>query len=385
MKFYNRTKEIQLLEKVIRGKGEKFIIIKGVRRIGKTRLILELLKDKNYAYIFIPKDKTVSSFLEEISGELKIPRFTKLIDFFKYIFEKYEFVFLDEFQNFYYMEKSAYSNLQKLIDKFKRQEKNLCIFTAGSSYSLIKKIFSDYSKALYGRRDLEVTLEELDIGAVFQILDDLNIKNIEEKIKFWSIFGGMPKHYELIEILSPKSFKEFIEMFFLTNFKSMLDEGNSILKSEFGGEYKTYYTVMEAIAQGKTKLSEIASFFNGDNNRANRYTDLLRKEYNLIIKLEPIIAKNAAGKYQMRNNFFSFWFRYVKKYESYYEQGRTNEAVGFFHETFNSYVGRMFEKFCLELIKQYPIIMPIQFDRIGEQRGKFKGEKGKNTYEIVMV
>ena len=87
----------------------------------------------------------------------------------------------------------------------------------------------------------------------------------------------------------------------------------------------------------------------------------------------------------MRNNFFSFWFRYVKKYESYYEQSRTNEVVRFFHETFNSYVGRMFEKFCLELIKQYPKIIPIKFDRIGGQWGKFKGEKGKNTYEIDIV
>ena len=77
--------------------------------------------------------------------------------------------------------------------------------------------FSEYSKALYGRRDLEITLYELPIE----------------------------------------------------NFKLLLDEGSAILKSEFGGEYKSFYTVMEAISLGKTKLNEIAAFFSNDLNKAN--------------------------------------------------------------------------------------------------------------------
>ena len=155
MRFYNREKELKLLEKVARGKGTRFVIIKGLRRIGKTRTVLEFLKNKNnYAYIFVPKDKSKDLFLEEISQDLNIPKFFNLKDFFRYIFEKYNIVFLDEFQNFYYVDSSAYSELQRIIDEFRRKGKNLLLIVSGSSYSLMNKIFSEYSKALYGRRDL---------------------------------------------------------------------------------------------------------------------------------------------------------------------------------------------------------------------------------------
>lgn len=386
MKFYNRENELGLLKKVLDAKGTRFIIVKGIRRVGKTRAVLEALKRKGYAYVFIPKGKTSGSFLEEISGELNIPRFVTLKDFLRYILEKYKFVFLDEFQNFYYMEKSVYSDMQKIIDEFKRANRNICIFVAGSSYSLMNKIFSDYSKALYGRRDLEITLNELDVMDVFKILEDLNIKNIEDKIKFWSIFGGVPKFYELVEIFSPKTFEEFIDTTFSTNFKSWLDEGNTILKSEFGGEYKTYYTVMEAIAYGKTRLSEIASVFNNNITQTNRYITMLRKEYNLVMRVDPLISRPRFSIYVIKNNFFKFWFRFVKRYESYYEQGLVNEIIESFKKNFNSYIGTAFEALCRELVKEKVVFKELFFTKVGRQGGRIPGKpKGKNTYEIDLV
>ena len=380
MKFYNRKEEISILRRIAEAKGARFIIIKGLRRIGKTRLVLEALKNKKYAYIFVPKDETVSGFLEFLSKDLGIPKFSTIYDFLNYIFEKYDYIFLDEFQNFYYMEKSAYSYLQKIFDEYKTKDKSLCLFVSGSSYSLLKKIFSDYSKALYGRKDLEINLQELDIKTIWQILDDLDIKNSEDKIKFWSIFGGIPKYYELVEILKPNSFNKFVDLIFLHNYKSMLDEGKTILISEFGGEYKSYYSVIEAIAEGKTKISEIATKFNNDINSANRYADLIRKEYRLVNRVESIIGKK--GLYQIENNFLSFWFNFIKRYESYYEQGKVNNISDFFKENFDSYVGKLFEKFCFIFVKEH-LPPTFSFTKIGKQWGKIpSAPKDKNQYEI---
>ncbi len=387
VKFYNRKNEVGLIKRILNAEGTRFVIVKGIRRIGKTRIILEMLKQKNYAYIFIPKDKTTGSFLEETSNELNIPKFTKITDFLRYVFDKYEFVFMDEFQNFTYLDKSTYSDMQKLLDEFKRDGKKICIFVAGSSYSLMNKIFSDYSKALYGRRDIEITLGELDIIDIFKLLDDLGIKDFQDKIKFWSVFGGIPKFYELVEILSPNSFEEFIEITFSTNFRSWLDEGNTILKSEFGGEYKTYYTVMEAIAYGKTKLSEISSVFGNNATQTNRYLTMLRKEYNLVMRADPLISrKSRLGTYATKNNFFNFWFRFVKKHESYHEQKRTKEIVEFFKENFNSYLGAAFELLCKELLKENIIMPSCAFTKTGRQWGHIKEKpKGQNAYEIDIV
>ncbi len=386
-KFYDRERELKLLERITRGRGTRFVIVKGLRRIGKTRTVLEALKNKNYAYIFVPKDKSKDLFLEEISQDLKIPRFTSLKDFFNYIFEKFEIVFLDEFQNFYFMDISAYSELQRIIDEFKREGKNLCLIVSGSSYSLMNKIFSNYSKALYGRRDLEITLDELSAVEVISLLKDIGFTKMEEKIAIWSIFGGIPKFYETMYNLNITAFSEFLNIFFRENFKVLLDEGSAILKSEFGGEYKSFYTCMEAIALGKTKLSEIAGAFSNDTNKANRYVSLLVKDYNLVRRVLPLIRakQTKESRYEIKNNFFNFWFRFVKRYEHYYEQGNISAIVEIFNTDFNSYLGRMFEKFCVEVIRN----AFKKFSFVGRQWGKipkeFKPEKGSDTYEIDIL
>ena len=89
MKFYNREPELEILNKIIKGKYTRMIVIKGFRRIGKTRLVLESLKQEKYIRIFIPKDKTVGSFLSDISERYNIPLFTRTKDLINYIFEKY--------------------------------------------------------------------------------------------------------------------------------------------------------------------------------------------------------------------------------------------------------------------------------------------------------
>ena len=385
MKFYDRESELELLEKVIKGKGTCIVVIRGFRRIGKTRLVLESLKGKEYLRIFVPKDKTPTSFLIEVSEKYNLPKFTTLRDLINYIFDRYELIFFDEFQNFQYIDKSFFSELQDIIDEYKRKSKKLCLFISGSSYSLLKKIFYDYATALYGRKDLEIFLFELDIKTIMRIFSDLGIRSTEDKIKLWAIFGGVPKYYEMLESLNINNFKEFIDLFYIKNFKSLLEEGKTILISELGGEYKTYYTVMEAIAFSKNKISEIASLFNNDTNAVNRYLDLLIKEYDLVNKFSPLIGKDKKiTRYKNKSNFFDFWFRFVRKYGDSYDIGEFERIIKDFDKEFNLYMGRKFEDFIIMLFN-CALLKKLNFMKVGKQWGKFKGEKGKNTYEIDVV
>lgn len=385
MKFYNRKSELALLQRIIEGKSTRIVVIRGIRRIGKTRLVLESIKGKESIRIFIPKDKTVSSFLNDASKEHNLPLFNRLVDFVKYLFDKYKIIFFDEFQNFEYLDKSIFSEMQDIIDKCKMEGKDLCLFISGSSYSLLKKIFYDYAKSLYGRKDIEINLFEFDIKTILEIFSDLGIGNMEDRIKMWAIFGGIPKYYELLESLKIKDFKDFINLFYIQNFRSLLEEVTSILVSELGGEYKSYYTVMEAIAFSKNKLSEIASLFDNDINAANRYLDLLIKEYNLVRKILPVIEKTRGmTRYKNKSNLFDFWFRFIRKNRDFYEIKQFDNIIKNFDEDFIKYMGRKFEEFIISLFEE-KIIKIFEIDKIGGQWGKFKGEKGKNTYEIDIV
>ncbi len=74
------------------------------------------------------------------------------------------------------------------------------------------------------------------------MLSDLGVKDSQEKIVFYGIFGGVPKYYELLELFGPKPPLEIIMdavrySYFITY------EGEGLLLDEFGQAYKTYYSI----------------------------------------------------------------------------------------------------------------------------------------------
>ncbi len=391
LKFYNRQEELSLLNKITSARGLKFIVIYGRRRIGKTRLVQEFLTDKEYAYIFVPKDKTVDLFLGELSRNENIPKFTGVHDLLRYLFETKKYIFFDEFQNFYYMEKSIYSDFQKLIDEYKHKEKNVSLLVSGSSFSLMKKILGDYSYPLYGRADIMMKLPPLDMGTVMEILSDIGVKDIAEIIRFYAVFGGVPKYYEYIDRFKTLDFEIAMKtMFFDRRIPFLKDEGKTVLISEFGGEYKIYFSILEAIASGKTTVGEIADIFEGKSSTASRYLDILRNEYELVRRETPITEdprKSRAGIYRLNDNFLKFWFAFIKRYESYYEQERIDELERIFLENYEAFIGGTFEdiskEFCLN--KNFTGSLPFRFDKIGRWWGTFTDGESKKAVEIDLV
>ncbi len=391
LKFYNRNEELSLLNELTSSRGLKFIVIYGRRRIGKTRLIQEFLTNKEHTYIFVPKDKTVDLFLDELSNSENIPKFTRFYDLLRFLFETKKYVFFDEFQNFYYMDKSIYSDIQKLIDEYKHKEIDISLLVSGSSFSLMKKILGDHSYPLYGRADIMMKLPPLDLKTVMDMLSDIGIKDISEMIKFYAVFGGVPKYYEHIGRFKALEFESAINiMFFDQNMPFLKDEGKAVLISEFGGEYKIYFSILEAIASGKTTVGEIANIFEGKSGTASRYLDVLRNEYELVRRETPITEdprKSRIGIYRLNDNFLKFWFAFIKRYESFYEQGRVDELKRIFFENYVAFVGEAFEdiskKFCVK--KNSTGSFPFRFDTIGKWWGSFVDEGSKKAVEIDLV
>lgn len=390
MKFYNREQEFELLDNISMSAGFKLVVIYGRRRIGKTRLVREFLKGKDFAYIFVPKYKTKDLFLKEISLNLGIPRFTTVYDLVKFLFETKKYIFFDEFQNFYDIDKGIYSDFQQLIDECKSMEKDTKVFISGSSFSLMKKTFVDYAHPLYGRADVLLKLPPFDLNTVQAILADNNIKSKEELIRYYAVFGGIPKYYEFLEMPEASSFEELARLLFFDKRMPLLkDEGRTVLVSEFGGEYRTYFSILEAIAGGRSTLSQIADIFEGKSTVASRYLDILRKEYEVVVRETPITddpRKSRSGVYKIRDPFLRFWFAFVKRYESYYEQDRTTELFKIFNKNFDAFVGFAFEDIAKGFLEKNSNLLPFSFDKMGRQWGKIRGApKGKNTYEIDIV
>ena len=104
MKFYNRKQELKLILNELK-KKKTFIVLYGRRRVGKTRLVEEALKNINHIEFFVPRKRltpALSYFKQKlIEQEGYSPTFTSIDEFLEYIFRNIEKpIFFDEISNF---------------------------------------------------------------------------------------------------------------------------------------------------------------------------------------------------------------------------------------------------------------------------------------------
>ncbi len=374
IKFIGREKELE----EIRNLGDRFfLVVNGRRRVGKTSLLRKAFPSATY--LFIWPDKSLEWICREICAENNLPEFKNFKDILNYLLNLNKTIIIDEFQNFLNIDKSVYGEVQKIIDERKRGNKFLKIAIAGSSYSLMNKVFNDAASPLYGRRTNEITLRNLEIVDLYK---ETKFK-LEEFIRIWSIFEGVPYYYEFLD--KNKSSIENIKKLIIRRDAQLKNEGKAILSVEFGKDSKTYMTVLSAISEGKTKLNEISSLFGNKKNEVVKYLEILRKDFNLIKKVTPILddsRKSREGRYELEDNFLSFWFLIIDRKRALIEQGRYDELEKYFEKIFNSYLGKKFEKFIMKLVESKILFKEKEFDKFGRQWGKYAGESGRNNYEI---
>lgn len=399
MRFYNREKEIKELERVRKlcNKSTHFTVISGRRRIGKTELVKQFCKGKDYLYFFIGR-KNISLLLEELSqiARTKIegfPTFIKFDEFLEFLLanlNKNAIVFFDEFQNFKYVDKTVFSDFQKVFDKNK-DKLNVHIIVAGSQVTLMNEIFSDSKEPLFGRATEKYTIKPLKFGTICRLLDDLKIKNLEEKIRWYSVFGGIPKYYVIAEEQGIKGSNIFsaLKLLLLRDFAPLRDEAKTILIEEFGKEHSSYFSILEAVALGNSEMTTIANKSGINIKSISKYLGLLVKDFGYLSYEIPITEKkhwkSKKGRYFLSDDFFRFWFRYIYRNRSEYEIGNYDELLNKIKQDFNTYLGPSFEKVCKEFLIENRNKLPFEFQKIGRQWGNYRKDNKRKEYEIDLV
>jgi AAA+ ATPase superfamily predicted ATPase len=398
MKFYNREDELKEL-KTLSMAAEKqsvMLVLTGVRRVGKTELITEFFRKESGMYFFVTKTKTSNQLLDEfahiLSKKLNLSHLISIKtwdDFFEVLFsqskDKKITIAFDEFQRFASIEPSLPSILQKHFDLEKKRSK-LFIIVSGSSFGLLKKLFIDEGSPLFQRPANILRLRSFNFKLISKILSDIGIKRFEEKIELYSFFGGIPKFYELMEIYNIKSSDKALDDLLFRHEAPLRKEVQDVISEEFGKQSSTYYSILTAIALGKTKANEIADFAGIKHTSLPAYmydvSELLGAVKREIQVTEPNTSKKV--KFVLSNSFLRFWFRFVFPRESDYRLGRFNEIKKDFEEQKASFIGLAFEDICKEFLIKSGI--GSQYSKIGKWWGNYKNEKGeKRTAEIDIV
>lgn len=384
MKFYNRKKELKNLKQIENSSkiSSKMTVIVGRRRIGKTKLIQEAYKEK--VYLFVSKKNEAllcEEFISIIQNTLNIKVFgqiTKFKDLFEYLMElattKHFTLVIDEFQEFLQINQSIYSDMQNIWDSYKDKSK-MNLVLSGSIYSLMKKIFEDKKEPLFGRANSKIHLKPFTIDTIKEILQENYPKfTNDDLLSFYIFTGGVAKYVEILVDNSAFTLEKQLELIF-DEYSLFLEEGKNLLVEEFGKEYTTYFSILSLIASSKTARVEIESIL-GKN--VGGYLDRLEKEYTIIKKVKPIFAKEGSRtlRYEIIDNFFNFWFRFIYKYKSAIEIENYTYVKDIVKRDYTTYSGSFLEKYFIEKLK-----LSNQYSDIGTY-----WEKGnENEIDIIAI
>jgi len=359
MKFYNRERELAELQKLYKQTATqaRMTVITGRRRVGKTSLALEFVKDHKHLYLFVakkPETLLCMEFLETIRENFDVP-VVGAIKTFREIFlllielsRKERFtVILDEFQEFYNINPSVYSEIQHLWD-VNRTRCRMNLICIGSVYSLMHKIFEEKKEPLFGRADRNLFLKPFPFKIIREVLADHGLKGSKTLFDVYVLTGGLPKYLELLTTNAALTFDKMMD-FVLQADSPFINEGKSLLIEEFGKEYGTYFSILELISTGKTARTEIESLLEVD---IGGYLERLENDFGLITKHKPINAKpnSRTQKYKIRDNFLNFWFRFIYRNRSAIETGNFQYVRDIINRDYDTYCGVLLERCFHEIL-----------------------------------
>ena len=384
MKFYDRKKELKILNDIYEKCEESYgsiTVLTGRRRVGKTLLSREFAKDKKHLYFFTSKKaepllcKTLKEEYEKFSGNEiigEVKSFSKLFEqLVKFGIKNPYVLIIDEFQEFYNINKSVYSDIQNIWDKYKFETQIHIIFI-GSIYSLMTKIFQNAKEPLYGRADRILYIKPFEVNVIKEILTDQKAYTKENLFYNYLITGGVPRYQEIL--IKEKCFNlEEILTLILDKDSFFIGEGKNLLIQEFGKDYGIYFSILEMISNGRTSRSEIESVL---EKSIGGYLEKLETEYDLVEKVKPVGSKKNGKnqKYRIKDNFIKFWFRYINQNISLIEDERFPLIKELILKDIRTYSGPILEKIFIEIKKNNP-----HFGTIGTywERGN------KNEIDIV--
>ena len=331
MKFYNRQHELSELERIQNlsfNDSSRLTVITGRRRIGKTSLIIKSTADTPTIYLFVGRKNEAALCLEfipiiaQVLNTFVPPEIQTFRSLFQYLMELASNrpfnLIIDEFQEFYTINESIYSDMQYLWDIY-RKKSNMNLILSGSVYSLMQKIFQDRKEPLFGRADNIIKLSPFDTNTLKEIMLDYNpTYTNDDLLALYSFTGGVPKYVELFCDNDMLTVDKMISFMVREN-SSFTDEGKNLLIEEFGKNYATYFSILSAISGGINTQSEIEATLG--NKSIGGQIKRLVEDYNLIVRQRPILAKEGGQtvRYEILDNFLRFWFNYFDRHRSMIE------------------------------------------------------------------
>ena len=387
--FIGRKKELSQLNRLYNSDKFEFAVIYGRRRVGKTAIINEFVKDKD-AVFFTGVETNAKQNLENFSkcilefstgmeNDTAFMSFQSAIEYvFKLAESKRIVLCIDEYPYVARASKSLASTLQLLIDKYKDNSK-LFLILCGSSMSYMEDHVLAYKAPLYGRRTAQFKIQPFEFREACEYFPHFSD---EDKALAYGIAGGTPQY--LLQLDDKLSIEDNIKNIYLDPVSAIYEEPNNLLKQEVR-EPAIYNAVITAVATGASKLSEIAGKVGEDTSVCATY---IKNLISLgIVKKETPYGESTARKtvYSIEDNMFRFWYRFVPENASIIARGAAELAFNRISPHLSEYMGIVFEEICKQYLWEQLLNgnCDIQFTELGRWWGTDPNTRQQTEIDIM--
>lgn len=332
--FINRKAELEILVQLYASDRAELFVLYGRRRVGKTELLRAFCEEKPHLFFIA----TLSADGEQLATfSQQIWAYTHAETPSGFSFPSWDAAFhaladlpgrpivvLDEFTYLISGNKAIPSILQKVWDE-RLKNTRVMLVLCGSYIGMMETEVLGYQAPLYGRRTHSTLLDPLDLPSAALFFPSYPV---EQQFLAWAVLGGMP--YYLRTFSDQTDIFANIRQHILDAQTGELFNEPRLLLIEELREPRNYFSILRAIAQGNTRLNEIAQASGvGAVNMVARYLDLLQ-QMRLVTRRVPATEfqpeKSKRGMYQIDDHFLRFWFRYVQPNQSSLDLGLT-EAI----------------------------------------------------------
>lgn len=335
-RFIGREKEYGSLVGLKSKKTASLAVIRGRRRIGKSRLADEFAKTFKKAIILtgIPPEKGVtaqtqrSEFLRQLQ-EYRLPIYhaddwgNLFCDLAQQVKTGSALIVLDEITWMGSKDPTFLPKLKTSWDRyFKKNDLLVMIITGSNSLWIEKNILS--STGFYGRVSLRICLKELSLcesNAFFK--DWPGVISPYERFKILSVTGGIPRYLE--ELRSDLTAEANIERLCFDSEGLLFQEFEQIFHDLFENRGPFYKQLVQALVDHHFSMSELSKATGrakgGDLSAALAElseSGFLTRDFSWSFDKK---TKSKIGRYRLSDNYLRFYLKYIRPHYNQIESG----------------------------------------------------------------
>lgn len=349
--FVNRVRELDRLRSLYENEASALAVVYGRRRMGKTTLALESIRERNDAvYYQATRGTAAQQRAAFISDAAEVyPEITRIREdwepLFEYLAEQDAVVILDEFPYLAEQTEALPSILQRVWDHTADNSAATFVLT-GSAIGMMYEYALKATAPLYGRiaknPNGEIEVGPLAFDAAMSFFPEYTPA---EQVMTYGVFGGTPDYLRAVN--DDESLATNVTRTLLQHDGGLHEEPENVLQRELN-EVDRYFAILKSMAEGNRVQNEIAQGTGISNSSVGYYLDRLNElriiERNYPVTVDP--SHSRKGRYAFTDPLFRFWFRFVYGRSARYEVYGDDAYTDLIEPELPAFVSGTFERLC---------------------------------------